>query len=335
MTYRSHIIGLVIPAYNEAKLLPATLAGVPPFIDFIYVVDDCSPDNQVEVVKSLILGDPRIRLLQHSANQGPGQAVITGYSAALKAGCDAILVVGGDNQMLLTEAERFLDPIIEGRADYAKGNRFLLSQLDDTLQKMPKIRLFGNILITAAAKIASGYYKTMDFVDGYTAIGREAVQIIDWSRAWKEYGYPIDFLIRMNAYNLVCVDVPRTAVYLPGERQSQIKGLRYFLRVTPMMIRGFLWRISFKYIYRDFHPLVLFLVLGLVFFPLGVGLGAYMFISKIFLDGTAVTGARAVLSALLILSSMQFLLFAMLFDMEHGQGVTRERISLKNVPPKA
>jgi len=317
--YRNKKISLVIPAYNEEKLIKPTLENVPDTIDKVYVVDDVSPDNQNEVIERCAEKDSRIVLIKHKKNQGPGGAIITGYKQSSKDGYDITVVVGGDNQMPLHEVNRFLDPIIDGEADYTKGNRFLLSQLDDTLSKMPKIRLIGNWLITALSKIASGYYKIMDFVDGYTAISKKAIDIINWDKAWKKYGYPMDFLIRMNAYSLKTVDIPRTAIYLPGERQSQIKGFKYFLQCTPMLIRGFFWRLKFKYLYRDFHPLFLFYYLGIILFPVGFLSGLYLVINKLFLGGVAVTGSRSILAALLMLMGLQFLLFAMFFDMEEGK----------------
>jgi len=317
--YREKKISLVIPAYNEEKLIKPTLENIPDIIDRVYVVDDCSPDNQNQVILECGKNDKRIELIKHETNQGPGGAIITGYLKSSQDNYDIAVVVGGDNQMPLHEVSRFLDPIIDGKADYTKGNRFLLSQLDDTLSKMPKTRLIGNWMITALTKIASGYYKIMDFVDGYTAISKEAIDLIDWTKAWKKYGYPMDFLIRMNAYSLKTIDIPRTAVYLPGERQSQIKGFKYFLQCTPMLIRGFFWRLKFKYLYRDFHPLFLFYYLGLFLFPLGFLSGLYLAIDKFFLGGFAVTGPRSILAALMVLMGLQFLLFAMFFDMEEGK----------------
>lgn len=317
--YRNKSVSLVIPAYNEERLIKPTLESIPDIIDKVYVVDDCSTDGQNEVVRKCATRDSRIELIEHETNQGPGGAIITGYLKSSKENYDITVVVGGDNQMPLHEAKKFLDPIVEGKAHYTKGNRFLLSQLDDTLAKMPKSRLIGNWLITALTKIASGYYKLMDFVDGYTAISKEAIDLIDWTKAWKKYGYPMDFLIRMNAYSLKTVDIPRTAIYISGERQSQIKGFKYFLQCTPMLIRGFFWRLKFKYLYRDFHPLFLFYHLGLLLFTPGVLLGLYLVINKLFFEGTAVTGSRSILSALMVLMGMQFLLFAMFFDMEEGK----------------
>jgi glycosyltransferase involved in cell wall biosynthesis len=318
--YRGRKIGLVIPAYKEERLIAKTLAAVPELIDRVYVVDDHSPDGQAAVVQACALVDKRVTLLRHDVNLGPGAAIITGYRQSAKDRNDITVVVGGDHQMDLAEVSVFLDPLVDGKADYAKGNRFLPLMFDDTVKRMPRIRLVGNWIITVLTKIASGYFKTMDVVDGYTAATLKVLETIDWSAAWQGYGYPMDFLVRLNGYGFRVIDVPRTAIYTPGERQSQIKGLRYALRVSPMLVRDFFWRMSFKYMYRDFHPLVFFYLTGLALVPLGLSLGSYLVWNKVFSDGLGVSGPRAILVALTLISGFQFLLFAMLFDMQESEG---------------
>jgi glycosyltransferase involved in cell wall biosynthesis len=310
--YKGKKIALVIPGYNEERLIGPTLGSVPEVIDKIYVVDDASPDKMADIVRKIAEKDKRVELIQHAENQGPGGAIITGYLESSKDGYDIAVVVGGDHQMPLEEVGNLLDPLIEDKFDYAKGNRFFV--WDKTSEKMPKLRIVGNIIITALTKMASGYYKIMDVVDGYTAITKQAIDIVDWNKAWKRYGYPMDFMIRLNAYGLRVKDVPRTPIYLEGERQSQIKGIDYAFKVSPMLIKGFFWRMLFKYIYLDFHPLVFFYLSGMVLFPLGVLLGFYVLYSEFFLSGA--TGPLSVLCALLILTGLQFLLFGMWFDME-------------------
>ena len=314
--YRGKNIALVIPAYNEQKLIRPTLENVPELIDKIYVIDDGSTDNMTEVVRECMAKDSRIELIQHDGNRGVGQAIITGYLKSSSDNFDVSVVVGGDNQMSLDEVEVFLDPLIDGRVDYTKGNRFYFS--DATREKMPKIRMIGNIIITALTKISSGFYKVMDVVDGYTAITKSAIDLVDWEKAWKGYGYPMDFLIRLNAYGLKVKDVPRHPIYLKAERQSQIKGLKYAFKVSPMLIKGFFWRLKTKYIYRDFHPLVFFYVMGMLLFALGSVYGIYLIYARI-VPQINVTGPRAILCALLIITGLQFLLFAMLFDMEESE----------------
>jgi glycosyltransferase involved in cell wall biosynthesis len=317
--YRNKKIALVIPAHNEERLIRPTLEAVPELVDKVYVIDDASTDNMCAVVQAYSQQDCRVELIKHEQNMGPGGGIITGYKRVLQEGHDIAVVVGGDNQMPLDQMSRFLDPLIDGQADYTKGNRFMVRHLSfrEIPNVMPRTRLFGNMLISVTSKIASGYYKIADFVDGYTAITRDALEIIDWDRAWKGYGYPMDFLIRLNAYSLRVKDIPRTAIYLPGERQSQIKGLRYALRVSPMLIRGFFWRLFNKYILWDFHPLVFFFFAGLILLPLGLLGGLYLVWQQ--LVGIGVSGPRATVVALLIISGLQFLLFAMLFDMQEGK----------------
>jgi glycosyltransferase involved in cell wall biosynthesis len=315
--YRNQHIALVIPAYREEKLIRPTLENVPVLFDRVYVVDDKSPDNQDDVIQACAGKDSRIALLKHAVNQGPGGAIITGYLQSAADGNDLTVVIGGDHQMRLDEVTHFLDPLIDGKADYAKGNRFLLGKIEDTLGKMPTLRLIGNSLITAMTKMASGYYKTMDVVDGYTAITRRAIELIDWNKAWKSYGYPMDFLIRLNAYGFKIMDVPRTAIYLPGERQSQIKGFNYTLKVAPMLLKGFFWRLRFKYIYRDFHPLVFFYYLSFILLPVGLIHGIILLWRQYVLY-VGVSGPQAIMCALFILIGFQSLLFAMLFDMQEA-----------------
>jgi len=316
--YRGKKIALVVPAYNEARLIGPTLESVPELFDKIYVVDDLSPDNQNEVILRCAARDPRICLIKHEKQQGPGGAIISGYRQAAADDNGVTVVVGGDNQMLLSEVRPFLDPIIDGKVDYTKGNRFLLSTINDTLDKMPTTRVVGNIVITALTKMASGYYKSKDVVDGYTAISKKAIKKINWDKAWKKYGYPMDFLIRLNGYGFKILEVPRTAVYLEGERQSQIKGLDYAIKVSPMLLKGFFWRLKFRYLYRDFHPLVFLYFFSFLALPTGFLYGIWLFIKQ-YTMGLDVTGPQAILCAMLILLGYQSHIFAMLFDMQESE----------------
>lgn len=316
--YRDKCIALVIPAHNEEKLIVPTLEGVPSFVDCVYVVDDASSDQTAERVRERAAQGHPVELIQHETNRGPGGAIISGYKKALENGFDCVVVVGGDNQMPLEEMPRFLDPLVNGVADYTKGNRFMRGRLSvaNIPDAMPKKRLLGNAMISALTKMASGYYKIVDVVDGYTAINREALEVIEWDKAWVGYGYPMDFLIRLNAHGFRVKDIPRRAIYLPGERQSQIKGVRYALRVSPMLLRGFFWRLWTKYILWNFHPLVFFYFAGMLLLAAGLMFGVFLIYSQII--GAGVSGPRAILDALLILTGLQFLLFAMLFDMQEG-----------------
>lgn len=313
--YQGKKISLVIPARNEERLIGPTLEGATETIDRVYVIDDGSTDDTAEVVRKYASIDPRVELIQHEQNLGVGQAIITGYLRSSEDGYDITVVVGGDNQMPLERVEDLLDPIVKGEVDYTKGNRFLMP--DTGLEDMPWTRMIPNAMISAMTKIASGYYKIFDVVDGFTAISKRGIDLVDWSKAWKGYGYPMDFLVRLNGYGLKVKDVPRRAIYLEGERQSQIKGAPYAFNVAPMLVRDFFWRLFSKYLIRDFHPLFFFFVFGLIFLPLGVLYGGVLIYEQWI--GVGVSGPRSVVCALMIIMGIQFLLFAMLYDMQESE----------------
>ncbi|MBW2996310.1 glycosyltransferase family 2 protein [Candidatus Woesearchaeota archaeon] len=309
--YKGKKIALVIPAYNEQRLIKPTLEHIPKTIDKIYVVNDASTDNMVQVIESIMEKDKRIMLLNHTKNRGVGQAIITGYKKSAEDGYDISVVIGGDYQMDLKDLPNFLEPIINGEADYTKGNRFLYSR--GIPKVMPFKRILGNSMLTLITKFASGYWKIFDTQDGYTAITREAIQKVNWSKAWKGYGYVGDWLVLFNIHNLRIKDVPRRAIYLKGERQSQIKIGRYIIKVFPRMMRQFFWRLNTKYFFQDFHPLFLLYYMSFFLIPIGAIFGI-----KILIDGLLgyASGNQAILTTLILVMGIQFLLFAILFDMQ-------------------
>ena len=311
--YKGKKVAVVIPAYNEQRLIKPTLEHVPKTVDHVYVIDDCSTDNMCEVIKAIIKKDKRIELLRHRKNRGVGQAIITGYMKAVKDNYDYIVVIGGDHQMDLTDLPNFLEPLYKGKADYVKGNRFLLG--GNAYRDMPKQRFIGNSLLSFITKFASGCWKIFDSQDGYTATTKEAIKRVNWRQAWKGYGYVGDWLVLLNAYNVRIMDVPRRAIYLKGERQSQIKIGRYVLRVFPRMIRMFFWRLKMR-LYLDFHPFILFYMFSLILLP--VGLLFSLWVGWNGLTGH-VSGNQATLAALLLILGFQSFLFAMLFDMEDSR----------------
>jgi len=325
--YKGLKVALVIPAYNEEKLIKPTLETVPKTIDKIFVIDDCSTDHMPSVVKECMKNDKRIVGIRHKKNKGVGQAIITGYKEAVMLGYDVAVVIGGDNQMDLNDLPNFLEPIASKEADYVKGNRFMFDysqKYNNTVEGsafkvMPSQRFFGNSILSFIVKWASGYWKIFDTQDGYTAITRQAIEKIDWRKAWKGYGYVGDWLALFNVYNLRVKDVPRRAIYLKGERQSQIKIGRYILKVLPRMIRCFFSRMKHKYIFQDFHPLVLFYFLGFSLLPLGILLGIYIFIKWMIYFPIDISGTKAVLVALFIITGIQSLFFAIWCDMQANE----------------
>src|SRR5271157_330532 len=304
-------IGVVVPAYNEERLIRQTIEGIPAYMDRIYVVDDCSKDNTPGVIDSL--KDPRVVNIRHEVNKGVGAAIITGYKKGLEEEMDIIAVMAGDNQMDPEQLPRLLMPIIEGKADYTKGNR-LLSK--DMRKGMSNWRSLGNLMLTMITKIGSGYWHISDPQNGYTAISRQALESMDLGMVYTYYGYCNDLLIKLNAFGMRTVDVVMPARY--GDEKSKIKYSRFIMKVAPMIFRGFLWRLKTKYVVLDFNTLVLFYFASMVMIPVGVILGILMLLQG--LMGRAVPSSLALSTLVITLWGVQFLLFAMMLDVQENKG---------------
>ncbi len=238
--YQGYKLGIVVPAYNEEELIKETLDNMPDSADRIYVVDDGSTDATRQAIEAS--NDERICILSNGQNRGVGAAVTTGYKKALEEGMDIAVVMDGDNQMDAKHMPKLLAPIIQGKADYARGNR--LSKLEHR-RGMSNWRFFGNWVLTLLTKIASGYWRIRDSQNGYTAITREALKRINLDRIYPRYGYCNDLLVKLNVAGCRVCDVPIPARY--GREKSKIRYGKYITTVSPLLLRCFLWRLRMKY----------------------------------------------------------------------------------------
>jgi glycosyltransferase involved in cell wall biosynthesis len=306
-------VGVVIPAYREEHLLPATLGGIPELVDRIYVVDDGSGDGTVEQARAAAESDPRITVITRERNGGVGAAVVTGYRRALEDGLDVTVVMNADNQMDPEDLEHLVTPVARGEVDYAKANRLFTGQ---AWKLIPHSRYLGNAVLSLWTKIASGYWHIADAQSGYTAIGSRMLGLLDLENLYPRYGFPNDMLVNLNIWNAKVRDVPSRPIYGVGER-SGIRLRKVIPTISWLLIKRFWWRLWQKYVIRDFHPLVFFYVFGLLALLFGLGLGVYQIVIKAM--GYAATAGVVVLVALLLLFGLLFTLFAMWFDMESNK----------------
>lgn len=245
---------------------------------------------------------------------GVGEAIKSGYKKAYELDMDISAVMAGDAQMDPKELDKLLDPIIDNNAEYTKGNRLTHKEK----MKMPKIRAFGNGILTFLTKISSGYWNIIDPQNGYTAISKKAISSLDFNKIYKGYGVPNDILIQLNIANMRVMDVEMAPVY--GEEKSGIKIGRYSLRLTFILIKGFFRRIWRKYGGVNFHPLFLFYAVGLVLFPMGLIFSLFVLYFR-FKTGDYSIGTIT-LTTLLLIMGMQSFIFAMFFDMESNKDLS-------------
>ena len=306
-------IAVVIPAYNEEKLLTETLEGIPSFADRVYLVDDASRDGTVGMAHTVAASDPRIVVIVHEKNRGPGAAVVTGYKRAVAEGMDVVCVMNADNQMDPDELVELATPVARGEVDYTKANRLFTGEAWNLI---PHYRYLGNALLSLLTKVASGYWHVADSQAGYTAISGPLLAQLDLDLIYPRYGYPNDMLVHLNVWAARVRDVPSRPIYGIGE-QSGIRLRSVIPRISWLLAKGFFWRMGQRYVIRDFHPLVFFYMSGFFSGLIGIALASYA-VGEHY-SGHPPNAGTAILVALMLTFSVLFTLFAMWFDMESNK----------------
>ncbi|MFW6041286.1 MAG: glycosyltransferase family 2 protein [Thermoplasmatota archaeon] len=324
--YKEKTVAVVVPAYNEEGFVGEVIDTIPEYVDRVYVIDDESTDNTWKEIRKHAKKvnnehelneelrekygfEQKVVPIKHSKNKGVGGAIKTGYLLASEDEIDVTAVMGGDGQMDPDNLHMLLDPIVEGEADYAKGNRLIHYKYR---KDMSRWRFFGNAVLTFLTKIASGYWKTMDPQNGYTAISKYALENVGIKSMWEGYGYCNDLLVRLNTKDMKVADVSMEAIY--GEEGSHIRYRSYLFNVSWMLAKDFFWRLKTKYLLLDFNPLALFYVVGSGLAGLGVIL-AFWALYLWFFQNTPLF-MRGTLSLLVFMMGSMFVMFAMLFDMQ-------------------
>jgi glycosyltransferase involved in cell wall biosynthesis len=227
--WRGARVAVIVPAYNEERLIARTLRRLPAYVAQAIVVDDGSQDRTSAVVAALV--DARIRLVRHGDNRGVGAAIVTGYRAALAAGADLLAVIAADDQMDPGDLERLLGAVWQGGADYAKGNRFDHPEY----RAMPRARRWAGRALAWLTRKATAL-DVDDAQCGYTVLAARAARSLPLAELWPRYGYPNDLLGLLAEQGLSVVEAPVRPVY--GDETSGVRAYHVFV-IAALIVRRF------------------------------------------------------------------------------------------------
>ena len=253
--------------------------------------------------------------MEHEVNQGVGGAIITGYKKARDFQIDVTAVMAGDAQMDPRDLVPIIDPIANGTADYSKGNRLFHG---DAWDMIPRYRYLGNSLLSLMTKIASGYWHIAVSQSGYTAISLLALQKLNLEKIYKRYGMPNDILIMLNELDFSVRDVHIRPVYNIGEK-SGIRLTRVIPRISWILFTGFWRRLVYKYIIKDFHPLVFFYCLSFILLTASIPLAIRLL--YVWSSRGDIPDINAMAVVFTVISGLQTLFFGMWFNMEYNKGL--------------
>ena len=311
MSYEGKIITVVMPCYNEEKLVEQSISSIPDFVDHIIAINDSSKDRTEAIISKLCKTNKKILHINNKINRGVGYSIKEGYRKSIELNSDISVVIAGDAQMDTSFIPNLLDPLINEEADYSKGNR-LTSQ---HIYKMPAFRRFGNSLLTFLNKVSTGYWDIIDPQNGYPAITSSAIKKILNEKITDRYGNPNDILIALNIHNLRVVDIEIPAIY--GEEKSGINIINFIFKTSWLLLSGFFRRINKKYGGLRLHPVWLFYMCGLLLSSISFILGGFVLNSR--LNKESVSLNVVLFTVLLMILGFQSLLFGFIFDIKSNK----------------
>ena len=303
-------ITVVIPCYREKSKILDVLSKFDSTITHIIVIDDACPEGTGEFVLKNN-NDTRVQLVTHKFNQGVGAATISGYLKAIELGSDIIVKVDGDGQMDPAMIKTLIRPIQRGEADYTKGNRFYRLY---GLSKMPPVRLIGNLILSFASKMSSGYWKLFDPTNGFTAIHAKVAEQLPVDKCHKGYFFESDILFQLNMLRAVVVDVPIQAIY--GDEKSSLKISNILLLFLMKHFANLSRRITYNYFLHDFSIASIELVVGLIFIAFGSIFGGMEWYNSS-ITGLAASAGTVIIAALPIMVGSQLLISFLNFDVQN------------------
>ena len=302
-------VAVIIPAYRAAETIEKVVRGIPPSVDAIYVIDDASPDQTATRVRAC--SDTRVQLLVHEANRGVGGAMVTGYQRALLQGIDICVKMDADDQMDPIYLHDLLQPLVLGRADYTKGNRFHETEL---LRQMPFIRKVGNAGLSFLTKAASGHWHVFDPTNGYTAIHRTALAALDLQKVHPRYFFESSMLILLGRIGAVVEDVSIPARY-SGEHSS-LSIVRTLVEFPWQFLYYGSLRILWRYFVADFTAMSLCLACSIPLLVFGTVFGLYHWVAS-YLNNIATPTGTIMLAVLPLILGFQLLLQALVLDVQN------------------
>lgn len=317
-------VAVVIPSYKVKKHILDVIKSIPEIVSIIYVVDDCCPEGSGKFVEKNNT-DYRVKVIYNEINQGVGGAVMNGYRHAINDGASVIVKVDGDGQMDSQLIPEFISPIINGDADYTKGNRFF--DLEE-IRNMPGVRLFGNAVLSFMTKVSTGYWDLFDPTNGYTAIHADVAKHLPYAKISKRYFFETDMLFRLNILRAVVVDIPMDAKY--GDEVSNLKISKILGEFLFKHTRNFFKRVFYNYYLRDMSLASIELPLGVILLLFGCIFGGYHWIISA-KDGLTTPAGTVMLAALPLIIGLQFVLAFIGYDISKipSRAIHKQSMKLK------
>jgi len=304
-------VAVVIPCYKVERSIEAVVAGIPEYVRSIILVNDSSPGETPQVLDKLAQEQPgRVFAVHLPQNQGVGGATLAGWDRAVQLDAEVVVKMDGDGQMDPEYLPDLLEPLLFGKADYSKGNRFYTSEV---IRKMPMVRLIGNAGLSFLNRLASGYWKTLDPTNGYFAIRAELFSRLQRRRISRRYFFESSLLLELGIIRAVVYDVPMRTIY--GDEQSHLSARKSLFEFPPKLFVGFLRRLLYTKFLFETSPDFFLGSTGFLLLLFGIVWGVIKYIQFSML-GVPATAGTVMIAALPSILGFQMCLTAIQMDFQ-------------------
>ena len=204
----SHLLSIVIPAYNEGNTIHLILDKVKAvqlpggMQKEVIIVNDCSKDHTEESIQKYMASntDLNIRYVAHEVNKGKGAALHTGIATATG---DFLIIQDADLEYDPNEYNPLLRPLLDGVADVVYGSRFMGGNPHRILFFWHSI---GNKFLTFLSNMFTNLNLT-DMETCYKVFRREIIQGVTLKE--KRFGFEPEVTARISR-------IPNIRIYEVG-----------------------------------------------------------------------------------------------------------------------
>lgn len=223
---------IVMPAYNAARTLAATIGGIAPgLVDEVLLVDDHSHDETLEIASRLSI---RTIGLPHNVGYGGNQK--TCYLEALRSGAEIVVMLHPDGQYDPGVLPQLIEPIQNGDADLVLGSRMLIPGAARA-GRMPLYRYIANKALTSVENVMLGT-DLSELHTGYRAYSRSFLETVPFLRNSNDYVFDSQVIAQAVALDQRIAEVPiRTRYFADASSTSMRANLRYGLGTLATVTR--------------------------------------------------------------------------------------------------
>ena len=316
-------ITVVVPCYNVQEHLARVVEMIPEYVSDIVLVNDASADQTGVLIDRLANG--RVHAVHLPTNGGVGAATLAGLVRAYELGADVIVKIDGDDQMDPADLPVLIEPLLLGKADYTKGDRF---RSPHSVAQMPLVRRLGNAILSFLTKLASGYWNVFDPTNGYIAIRREILELLPMDLLHRRYVFETSILMALGLLGAVVMDVPTRVRY--GTERSHLRIDRALIEFPWQLTTGFVRRMWLQKVAYSLTMEAILGCCGTVLIFGGGFFGIVEFIHYAVVQNVPAPAGTVMAAVLPIFLGFQMVMNAVLLDI---QSVPRIPLCGRYVPP--